>query len=215
MSKSTTERTKLKGPRRGEGTPAGGPIRRLKRPMNPKKLTPEVLKRIVQGVADQENMRSVCKEVNISYNTLVNWLKEPNPIGLVLDLQVAVKQTSLSHWQEMKPKLELSAEQQATQERVIEKVERTRLIGFPKEITAKLMEIGGDELVEEFAQCAVVILEKKTMTTVLPDGGLALRILKEQERRDEKEQEAIHKAAGPEGTGENVIIERTANSPGV
>ncbi len=36
---------KKRGPRRGEGTPTGGPIRSLKRPMVPKKLTPEVLRR--------------------------------------------------------------------------------------------------------------------------------------------------------------------------
>ena len=214
MGKSKVKTVK-KGPRRGEGTPSGGPIRSLKRPMNPKKLTPAVLKRLVQAVANRENLRNVCKELNIAYNTFVNWLKEPNPIGLVLDLQVALKQTSLSQWQEAKPKLELSAEQQATETRVIETVERTRLIGFPKEITATLMEIGGEELVEEFAQCATVILEKKTIKTVLPDGGLALRILKEQERRDEKEAEAIQKAAGPDGTGQIPIITKTSNAPDV
>ncbi len=160
-------------------------------------------------------MRNVCKELNIAYNSLVNWLKEPNPVGLVLDLQVAVNQSRLSHWQEMKPKLELSAEQQATEVRTIETVKRTRLIAFPKEITATLMEIGGDELVEEFASAAVVIKEEKTIQQLPPDGGLALRILKEQEKRDEKEAKAIQDAAGPDGSGEIVLVRRKPGSPGV
>ena len=211
MSKSNGK----KAGKPGGGSPTGGPIRSLKRPMNPKKLTPEVLKRLVEAVRNYENLKNVCKELNIAYNTFVNWVKEPNPIGLVLDLQIALKQTSMSHWQETKPLLERAAVEQATKSRKTVRVETTRVVGLPKEVKISLMELGGDELIEKFEGMAEVILQKTTVTETPPDGGLALRILKEQERRDEKEAKAIHDAAGPEGTGEMVIIKKTSNAPDV
>lgn len=210
-----SEKTKKKAGKPGGGTPMGGPIRSLKRPLNPKKLTVEVMDRLVQAVRDGDDLRAVCKELNISYNTFANWLKEPNPVGLVLQLQVTLGRVALSKWQEAKPKLEAAAEQAATETRIEETVTVTRLIGFNKEITSTLLEIGGEELIEEFAACLVVLKEEKRSRTILPDGSLALRILKEQERRDEKEAAEIQKAAGADGTGRTVVVRRKPGSPGV
>ena len=204
-------------PKNGKpGTPSGGPIRGLKRPTVPKKLTPELIEEAAEILADGGSFRDACVERwNISYNTFANWLKEPNPVGLILELQVRLGQAALSHWQEMMPKLERAAAEAATETRTVEKVKLTKLYGFTNEIKSALLEIGGEELLEEMAQCAVVIKEEKEILKVLPDGNLALRILKEQERKDEKAAAELAKKAGADGMGQTIVVKRKPGSPGV
>ena len=204
---------KQKKRRGGKGSRSGGPLRDLKRPMNPKKLTPELIEAAAEVVREGRSISGACEEWNISLNTFKKWLKEPNPVGLVLELQMRLNQVTLSEWQESKIELDRAALEAATETRVKKKVVIRELFGMSEKVLERLEEIGDPKLIDEFAQCNVLLERETTIEEVLPDGNLALRIVKEQERRDEKEAERLNQKA--KQTQKVVVAKRRVGAPGV
>ena len=62
----------------------------------PTALTEDVFFKIVDGFSKYESQSKICEKAGIQRFTLRQWLSDPNPVGIVKELQEAIKELQVT-----------------------------------------------------------------------------------------------------------------------